>query len=124
MDTLEADVRDQATNVAQYRAIIKRIFQEYTKIPYAHGDLQREIIWDEAGDHYMMMTLGWEQKETRRVHGAIAHLDIINGKIWVQYDGTEYGIAQELVNAGIPKSQIVLAFHPSYKRPHTEFAVA
>ncbi len=124
MDTLEADTQDEVEKLEQYRAIIKRIFQEYASIPYAHGDLQREVVWDGAGDHYMLVTLGWEQNETRRVHGAIVHLDIIKGKIWVQYDGTEYGMAQELVDAGIPKSQIVLAFHPSYKRPHTEFAVA
>ena len=107
-----------------YREIIKRIFHEYASIPYATGELEREVILDETGDHYILMTLGWEQKETRRVHGCLVHLDIIDGKIWVQRDGTEYGIANELVDAGIPKSQIVLAFHPSYKRPHTEFAVA
>lgn len=36
---------------------------------------------------------------------------------------TEYGIANELVNAGIPKGQIVLAFQPADVRKHTEFAV-
>ena len=107
-----------------YREIIKRIFREYASIPYAHGDLQREVVLDEAGDHYLMLTLGWEERETRRVHGCLVHLDIIDDKIWVQRDGTEYGIAQELVDAGVPKDRIVLAFHPSYKRPHTEFAVA
>jgi hypothetical protein len=52
------------------------------------------------------------------------HVDIINGKIWIQRDGTEYGIANELVNAGIPKNQIVLAFQPADIRQYTEFAVA
>ncbi|MFN5989583.1 MAG: element excision factor XisI family protein [Dolichospermum sp.] len=29
----------------------------------------------------------------------------------------------ELVNAGIPKNQIVLAFHPVNVRKHTEYAI-
>lgn len=72
----------------------------------------------------MIVLDGWEHSGKRRVHSALVHLDIIDGKIWVQRDGTEYGMAQELVDAGIPKSQIVLGFQPVEKRPYTDFAVA
>lgn len=34
-----------------------------------------------------------------------------------------YGIADELVAAGIPLEQIVLAFHPTEIRQYTEYAV-
>ena len=34
------------------------------------------------------------------------------------------GLATELVEAGIPKEDIVLAFHAPEMRPLTEFAVA
>ncbi|WP_321164240.1 element excision factor XisI family protein [Chlorogloeopsis fritschii] len=47
----------------------------------------------------------------------------MNDKIWIQRDGIEDGIANELVKAGIPKSQIVLAFQPVDVRKHTAFAV-
>lgn len=110
--------------IDEYRSIIKHILREYVAIPYAYDDVKRLTVFDDENGHYMIMLDGWEQKETRRVHGALVHLQIIDGKIWVQRDGTEYGIAQELVDAGIPKSQIVLGFQPSYMRPHTEFAVA
>jgi hypothetical protein len=46
-----------------------------------------------------------------------------DGKIWIQHDGTEIGIANQLVELGIPKSDIVLAFHSPFKRQFTEFAV-
>ncbi|MDB9307513.1 element excision factor XisI family protein [Aphanizomenon sp. CS-733/32] len=36
------------------------------------------------------------------------HIDIINNQVWIQRDGTEDGITNELVNASIPKNQIVL----------------
>ncbi|MEH2378129.1 MAG: element excision factor XisI family protein [Nostoc sp.] len=57
------------------------------------------------------------------MHGCLVHIDIINDKIWIQRDGTEYGMANELVNAGIPKNKIILAFQPADIRQYTEFAV-
>jgi hypothetical protein len=36
----------------------------------------------------------------------------------------EVGIATELVEAGVPKEQIVLGFRPPEMRQYTEFAVA
>jgi len=44
--------------------------------------------------------------------------------VWIQRDGTERGIANELVSAGIPKNKIVLAFQPVNVRQSTEFAIA
>jgi len=34
--------------------------------------------------------------ESRLANFWLLHLDIINEKIWIQYDGTEDGIADEL----------------------------
>lgn len=93
-----------------YRATIERVLDEYTKIPYAYGDIQTEASFDRTRDRYVLVNVGWDQG--RRVHGTLVHVDIINGKIWIQRDGTEDGIANELVNAGIPKQEIVLGFRP------------
>lgn len=58
------------------------------------------------------------------VYGCVLHLDIKNGKIWIQHDGTEGGIANQLVDCGVPKHDIVLDFHSPFKRQFTEFAVS
>ena len=50
------------------------------------------------------------------------HLDVREGMIWVQVDNTEPGIADELVELGIPKDKIVLGFQAPFKRKFTEFA--
>lgn len=68
------------------------------------------------------MSLGWQR--VKRIHGCLIHIDIIDGKVWIQRDGTEYGIANELVDAGIPKEHIVLGFHEPNVRQHTGFGVA
>jgi len=47
-----------------------------------------------------------------------------NDKIWIQQDGTEVGIANQLVDLGVPKQDIVLGFDPPNLRKYTDFAVS
>jgi cytochrome oxidase Cu insertion factor (SCO1/SenC/PrrC family) len=87
----------------------------------AYGDVEREAIVDTTRDHYQLMTVGWNKYQ--RIHSTLLHIDIRNGKIWIQYDGTEEGVVNRLLELGVPHEDIVLAFHPPYKRPYTNFAV-
>jgi hypothetical protein len=107
--------------VDSYRQIIERILTEYAEVPYAYGDIQIQTIFDRKGDHYLLVDVGWDDG---RVHGCLVHVDLIDGKFWIQRDGTEHGITRELEAAGVPKEHIVLAFRPSEIRKHTEYAVA
>ena len=110
MDTLE-----------HYRHVITNIITEYAKFPYAYGDIDRQIVLDTNHDHYLLMAVGWDQG---RVHSCVIHVDIIDSKFWIQRDGTEYGIAQELLDAGVPKEYIVAAFKSPGIRQYTGLAVA
>ena len=105
-----------------YRQIIENILTEYTRIPYAYGDIQTEAVFDQKHDRYLLVNVGWDSG--KRVHGSLVHIDIINGKVWIQRDGTEHGIAKELVKAGIPQDHIVLGFRPAEIRQYTEYARA
>jgi hypothetical protein len=67
-------------------------------------------------------TLGWDAG--KRVHFPLVHIEIVDGKVWIEKDNTEDGVAEELVQAGMPKSHIVLGFCPPEVRKHTEYAVA
>jgi hypothetical protein len=66
--------------------------------------------------YYLLMTIGGY--DDKRVPGCLVHLDLINGKVWVQRDGTKYGVTRELEQAGIPKSDIVLGFQVPEVRPY------
>ena len=107
--------------VERYREIVRRLVEEYAGYKPSHGQIESEAVIDPARDHYEVMHVGWDGP--RRVHGAVIHLDIIDGKVWVQYDGTSRPVAEELVAAGIPREDIVLGFHPADVRRHTDFAV-
>ena len=104
-----------------YRNIIEKILSEQAALPYAYDDIERRTVFDRQKDAYILYIVGWGNR--RRYHGIVTHLDIINGKIYIQHDGTEDGIATDLEREGVPKSDIVLAFHAPELRKYTEYAV-
>lgn len=107
--------------VDRYREIVRRVVEEYASYKPSHGHIDTEAIVDPGRDHYEVMHVGWDG--VRRVHGTVIHIDIINGKVWVQYDGTNRPVAEELIAAGIPREDIVLAFHPEELRHLTGYGV-
>ena len=96
-----------------YREIIKELLTAITRVPYAYGEIYNETVFDDTHDRYVVLTLGWD--DTQRVHDCLIHLDIIDGKIWIQQDNTDYGIANDLMDAGIPREALVPVFHPLYR---------
>ncbi len=105
-----------------YRDIIEEVLTEYTNIKYAWGDVECRPIFDRLHDSYALITLGWNGR--KRTHYCLVHIEIIKGKIWIQEDGIEHGIATDLERAGIPKGDIVLGFQPPDIRPLTEYTAA
>jgi hypothetical protein len=106
----------------RYRKAIREVIDEYARYPVSHGDIAMEVVVDQDRDHYELIHVGWDGP--RRVHGAVIHIDILDGRIWIQHDGTESGVAEDLVQAGVPRDAIVLGFRPPHVRQYTGFAVA
>ncbi len=109
-------------NLDRYRQIIKDILTQYASIPYSYGEIEQQVIVDKEENNFFLIDIGWQNQ--KRIHGFVVHIQIINDKIWIQRDGIEDGITNDLLAAGIPKDKIVLAFHPPSVRPYTEFAVS
>lgn len=111
--------------VALYRKIIEEVLTEYASHKFLNQDkadeFERQTIFDEKNDHYQVLNVGWEGYE--RTFGSPIHIDIKNGKVWIQQNLTDYDFISDLIEKGIPKKDIVLAFHPPYKRPYTGFGV-
>lgn len=109
------------TKLERYRRSIQEVIGRHTAYPPSYGEVELQTIFDTERDHYQLVHAGWHKKY--RQYGCLIHIDIKNGKIWIQHDGTETGVANELVELGIPKEEIVLAYHPIYQREYTGFAV-
>lgn len=108
--------------IDKYRQLIQDILSERAQRSRNQGqwpEYEVQILFDTHHDHYQLLHVGW--RNNRRDFGCILHLDIKNGKIWIQHDGTEEGIANRLVKLGVPNQDIVLAFHEPEVRQFTEF---
>lgn len=108
--------------LSEYRRIVRDLIREYARYEPSVGEIRTEVILDEANDHYELVHTGWIGPQ--RVHGSVLHIDIRDGKVWIEHNGTEDPIGTRLVEAGIPRDRIVLAFKPLEARPLTGFATA
>ena len=103
-----------------YRQIVQQLMLKYAAYKPAHGEIEVETIFDTVHDYYQLVNVGWDHDT--RIHGCPMHIDIKNNKIWIQHNGTEIDIGEELVEMGVARTDIVLGFQPDYMRPFTQFA--
>jgi hypothetical protein len=108
--------------VEKFRQAIAAVFAEWEKLPRIPSDWRIEGVRDEKRDRYTlnMVDFGGERYRSN----LLAHLEIRDGKIWILTDNTEDGLATQLLEQGVSKQQIVLAFYSPSTRELGEFAVA
>jgi XisI protein len=104
-----------------YRNCIKHLLEEHSKFNGVESDVESEIFFDSDLDRYQLMRVGWNG--LKRIYYTVMHFDIKNDRIWIQQNTTDIDVALELVEMGVPKSDIVLGLHPPYKRPYTGYGV-
>ncbi|MBE8967786.1 XisI protein [Nostoc sp. DSM 114167] len=105
----------------KYQEIIQQLLKEYAAISSQDSEVETQLIFDTERHHYQLVNVGW--KNQRRVYGCFIHLDIKDGKVWLQHNGTENEVGEDLANLGIPKQDIVIGFHSPFKRQFTDYAV-
>ena len=109
-----------------YRDTIERLLSEIVRLIERSSDtnpqLRNRTVFDRRSDNYLIVCEGWQG--ARRIDTNVVHLEIINGKVWIQVDNTDQAIARQLEKAGVPKNDIVLGFQPPSVRPYTEYAAA
>jgi XisI protein len=107
--------------IVQYQDAIIDLLHEHMEL--GNPD-ELFLITDREHNHFQILTSGW-QDEDNFTMGILLHFQIKpDGKIWVLANWTEDDVAMALVNRGVPKSDIVLGFHPQYVRKYTGYAVA
>jgi hypothetical protein len=92
-----------------YRNIVKQILSQHAECVPSHGQIATIPIFDERNDHYLLLDIGWDR--TGRVHAVGLPICLRENKVWVEKDGTETGVTQALLEAGVPKEDIVLGFY-------------
>ena len=104
-----------------YPELVQQALDYHHRHSQTNSDLETHAIYDQQRNRYQLLQFGWQGSD--RTFACVAYVTIENGKIWIQHDGTEVGVANELVELGVPKEDIVLAYHAPYQRQYTGFAV-
>jgi hypothetical protein len=107
------------------KSAVKEIVEYIASISPSDSQVETQLIEDEIRGHYLLYSVGWENNQHRE-YTAFVHIDVKpNGKVYIQHDGTDLNIAYMLVEKGVPKSDIVLAFKAPFYRKHIrDFAEA
>lgn len=107
-----------------YSQLLTKIFHDYAELlnRRPQPDRDTELVVDPIHHQYALHTIGWQGD--RRIWNTPLYVRLHNGKIFVEVDWMEDGVVDRLLDAGVPKTDIVLAFHHPDLRPRTEFAVA
>ena len=84
--------------------------------------LNLHIISDKTNNHFQLLMLGWE--DDQYIFQCLFHLDIIDNKIWIQWNETDFPIENELIKRGVAADEIVLGLKHPKRRQYSDFAVA
>ena len=109
--------------ITKYQQIVCDLLSEYASIKKSvTPNIKAQTIIDRDNNHYQLLSIGWHNN--RFIYTVAFHFDIIDGKIWIQQNNTDVLIADELVEKGVAKSDIVLGFIPEKLRSYEGFAAA
>lgn len=109
--------------VTRYEKAVLAFLEEYAARYKADpSGVETSIVADRERKHYQIVRTGWAHG--RFIHYMPFHLQIKNGKVWIQQNYSEDLIGDDLARFGIPKQDIVLGFQPEEVRPLTGFGVA
>lgn len=100
----------------QYRQIIQAILREKAQLKPIGGDIETEIVFDENNDRYLLVHLGWDGQ--KRIYSCVIHIEIRDGKIWIQQNQTDQSLTEILLEQGVAKTDIILGLQPSYVREY------
>lgn len=84
--------------------------------------VQRRVLIDRENNSFQLLAIGWDKHYY--AFGPIFHFDIIDGKIWMQCNNTEWEVVDYLMEHGVAKEDIVLGFIHPLSRQFSGFASA
>lgn len=106
-----------------YGAIITNWLDEFVQARKNIPNADYELIIDDTHFHYQVVRTGWYNDQF--YHKTVFHFHIKpTGKVWLLVNNTDILVTDDLIEMGIPKSDIVIGFLPESMRPYSGFAVA
>jgi hypothetical protein len=98
--------------VKKYQDVLIALLNDYVDFfSGSSAPIKPQVFSDKEHNHFQLLKIGWDSIQYQFVFGILFHFDIIDGKIWLQLNNTEFAVVDELIELGVPKSDIVIGFH-------------
>jgi hypothetical protein len=93
--------------LARYRNAVQQALNHFTKGTYLPPQYLKDVtLFDVVNDRYAVITQGWDKGEY--VNELTAEVDIVHGKVLIQFNNTDIRIKQLLLENGVAESDIVI----------------
>ncbi|NOT64222.1 MAG: hypothetical protein HOP19_28740 [Acidobacteria bacterium] len=105
---------DQTNRLNEFRRLILEVLNMHAQMKGEPAWIQSRVESDLSGDTHRL--IDHDPRKNGGTDYVVVELRLFEGKVWVLNDGIEYGIAEDLLEAGIPAEDIVEEFEelPSF----------
>jgi hypothetical protein len=96
------ELLDQWMSDRLYRNTILEVLQDVVARFAASGSENIRIVpvFDEVHNQYQVLEMGWDESGDR-IFQSIIHLELLNGKIWIQENVTDIDLGKVLLNCNV-----------------------
>ena len=109
--------------IKKYQKTIKEVLENYSQINQNSNDpVKTYFVADDVHGQYLLIDSGWQGED--RFYSNYLHISMMNEKIRIERDLTDYDFVNELLTNGILKEDIILEFQAPSKRKFSGFAIA
>jgi XisI protein len=109
--------------ITKYQNAVVGLLEELVNFGSSQNGLANQVITDLIHNQFQFVITGW-QNGKEFIRTVALHLDIKDGKVRIWKNNLDIRLADELIQRGIPQSDIVIAFHAPKERSLQGFAVA
>lgn len=109
--------------VKKYQNIVLQFLNYYNEESGGNrpdSTVKRRILADFENNSFQLLAVGW--RGHHYIFGPIFHFDIIDGKVWMQCNNTEWEAVDYLMEHGVEREDIVLGFIEPQARKFSGFA--
>ena len=97
-------------NEKNYRQILQKIVKRHARFQPANGEIETHAVIDTENGDYLVVDSGWNEKG-RQIYDVVLHFRLQNGTVHIERNNTDAEIVQELLESGIEKDDVILAYN-------------
>lgn len=105
------------TKTEKYSKILTDFLTDFAKGQKDAVDgLSTLVIADKERHHYQSVMHGFNEEQYKHSFSVLFHFDIIDEKVWIQANNTDWDFENDLINRGILQSDLIIGWLPKYAR--------